>query len=241
MTITDVTSTVATTIDRPRYRPVSFDLYRDIHKAIRVEMFEVVANAGRIDPGDRAACDDLADQVDALVTFLHQHAEHEDGTLQAPLEQVAPHLAGQVATEHTAIEARLDHVVALAQLLRRAPERDRRAVAHELYLDLAAFTGDYLAHQDLEERVIGQALDAALGTEGLLALNGAILASIPPHELSASLALMFPAMNVDDRVDLLGGMRATAPAEVFDANWSLARSVLTAREVDELSARLGLA
>lgn len=240
MSMTERSRTIATTIDRPRLEPVSFDLYRDIHKAIRVEMFEVVAKAGRLDPGDASARSDLADQVESLMRFLRQHAEHEDGTLQAPLESVAPDLASQVAIEHEAIEARMDHLVAQARLLCCAPQRSTRAVAHALYLDLAAFTSDYLAHQDLEERVIGQVLDEALGTEGLLALHGAILSSIPPHELIASLALMFPAMNVDDRTELLGGMRATAPNEAFQTVWGLVRSVLTADEADVLAARLGL-
>ena len=44
--------------------------------------------------------------------------------------------------------------------------------------------------------------------------------------MAQSLALMLPAMNVDGRTELLGGMRAGAPAEVFEGVWSLAGSVL---------------
>ena len=44
--------------------------------------------------------------------------------------------------------------------------------------------------------------------------------------MAKSLALMLPAMNIDDRTELLGGMRAGAPAEVFDGVWGLAGSVL---------------
>jgi len=39
----------------------------------------------------------------------------------------------------------------------------------------------------------------------------------------------------------LGGMRANAPAEVFDGVWSLTRSVLDVADVVDLSGRLGLA
>lgn len=233
-------SSVVASVDRPRLRPVSFDLYSTIHKAIRVEMFSVVANAGRLDASDEPARVDLAVQVHDLMRFLRQHAQHEDGTIQAALYEAAPRLADQVASEHEAIEARMDHLDLLATLLRTSTVPNPRGLVHELYLDLAAFTGDYLAHQDLEERVIGQVLDEAVGVEGLMALHGAILASIPPHELTASLALMFPAMNVDDRTEMLGGMRATAPEEVFQGVWSLARSVLTSDEADVLAARLGL-
>ena len=242
MTILDNTILTAKPIlagvDGRCLQPVSFDLYRDVHKAIRVEMFAVVTNAGRLDVSDHYGCLDVADQVESLVNFLRRHAEHEDGSIQAPLEQAAPDIAARVAREHEALEGQMDHLVALATLLRRAPSLSARAVAHELYIDLAAFTGNYLAHQDFEERVIGHVLDEAIGVQGLLALHGAIMATISPQDQSYSLALMFPAMNIDDRTELLGGMRAMAPAEVFEATWSLARSVLPADDVQALATRL---
>ena len=48
-------------------------------------------------------------------------------------------------------------------------------------------------------------------------------------------------MNIDDRVALLGGMRAGAPAEVFNGVWSLAGSVLDPTDVAALAHRLDLA
>ena len=52
---------------------------------------------------------------------------------------------------------------------------------------------------------------------------------------------MFPAMNVDDRTDLLGGMRATTPAEAFDGVWSVVKSVRTPNDAHAVAVRLGLA
>ena len=106
-------------------------------------------------------------------------------------------------------------------------------------MELASFTSSYLAHQDFEERVVMPALDAALGVEGVGAVHGAIIAGIPPEEMVRSLAIMLPAMNVDDRTELLGGMQANAPAEVFDGVWSLAGSVLAPADVAALATRLG--
>jgi hypothetical protein len=47
-------------------------------------------------------------------------------------------------------------------------------------------------------------------------------------------------MNVEDRVDLLGGMRAGAPPEVFSGVMDLARTVLRPDENAALRHRLGL-
>ena len=58
--------------------------------------------------------------------------------------------------------------------------------------------------------------------------------------MANSLALMLPAMNIDDRAELLGGMRAGAPAEVFAGVWGLAGSVLDDTAYAALAARLDL-
>jgi hypothetical protein len=74
----------------------------------------------------------------------------------------------------------------------------------------------------------------------VLGLHQAIIASIPPEEMARSLAIMFPAMNVDDRCELLGGMQAGAPPEVFAGIWALAGSVLAEGDVRAVAGRLGL-
>ena len=66
------------------------------------------------------------------------------------------------------------------------------------------------------------------------------MASIPPHEMADALAVMLPAMNVDDRSELLGGIQAGAPAEVFAGIWGLAGSVLTPADLAAVAARLDI-
>jgi hypothetical protein len=220
-------------------RPVVVDLYRDIHKGIRAELFALTEEAGRIDPSqwlDRAA---LRDHVASVVDLLRTHAEHEDTHVQPAMEFHLPDLADRVVSEHEMLEVRL------GDLLGRAGDatetsRDPRWPVHCLHLELASFTSAYLAHQDLEERVIMPALEAAIGVEATLDLHQAIVGSIPPAQMAASLAVMLPAMNVDDRSELLGGMRAGAPAEIFGPVWGLAVSVLEPADVDALVARLHL-
>lgn len=231
MTITQTTTTPL--------RPVAVDLYRDIHKGIRAELFAVTQRAGSLDPSDHADTAALAAHVHSVVGLLVSHAEHEDGHIQPALELHLPELAAQVEDDHERLEARI------ARLADQAGElgdgaADARADAHRLYVDLAAFTSTYLAHQDLEERVIMPSLEQVIGADAGLAIHQAIVGSIPPQDMARSLAIMLPAMNVDDRTELLGGMQAGAPAEVFTAVWSLATSVLDVRDLEALAARLGL-
>ena len=52
---------------------------------------------------------------------------------------------------------------------------------------------------------------------------------------------MLPAMDVEDRVELLGGAQAGAPPEVFAGMLDLTRSVISPSDFAQVTARLGVA
>lgn len=132
----------------------------------------------------------------------------------------------------------MSRLVELADLAFATDRSDDRAAMHDLYLDLAAFTSAYLAHQEVEERVVMPALWSAYGIEPLLEIHGRILGSISPEDMGWSLSLMLPAINVEDRTEMLAGMRAGAPPEAFAGVWALAEQVLTPADFAALKARL---
>ncbi len=233
--------TVTTQATPSRFELVSADLYRDIHKGIRSELFAMTTAAGRLDPTDSAGRADLARNVGDVVDFLVVHAEHEDTHVQPAIETYVPAQAATIVADHAALESRMAGLRADAEAAVDADAGELAGRVHALYLDLASFTSDYLRHQDVEERIVMPALDAALGFEAVMAINGAIVGSIPPPELAKSLAIMLPAMNVDGRAEMLGGIQAGAPAEVFAGIWSLACSVLEPADRAAVGSRLGIA
>ncbi len=242
MTITQTTQTAsATPFAGPGdFRIVAVDLYRDIHKAIRSELFGATVDAGRVDPADRSGRQALAHRVDDLVELLVTHAEHEDTAVQPALEIHMPRLAERIECDHAGLEARMTDLRELARIDLDGAPLAQRTGAHHLYLELASFTSAYLEHQDLEERIVMPDLDTAIGVEAVAEIHVAIISSIPPEVMAQSLAVMLPAMNIDDRTELLGGMQAGAPPEVFAGVWGLAGSVLDAADLSPLGSRLGL-
>ena len=90
------------------FRLFAVDLYRDIHKGIRAELFSLTEEAGRIDPSDGIGRAAVGAHVRQTVDFLVQHAEHEDGGIQPALEAHLPDLAEQIADEHEVLEGRMD-------------------------------------------------------------------------------------------------------------------------------------
>lgn len=220
--------------------PVTLDLYRDVHKAIRTELFAVTTEAASLDPGLGVARAGLARHVRDTVALLVDHAEHEDAAIQPVLERELPDLAAKVAVDHEVLEARMEDLVGLAEEAAALDIADAGHRVHRVHLAVASFTAAYLEHQDIEERLIMPALEEAVGVEAVVGIHQSILAAIPPQEMAKSLALMLPAMNIDGRTELLGGMRAGAPAEVFDGVWSLAGSVLDPVDLAAVANRLGL-
>lgn len=219
---------------------VALDLYRDIHKAIRGELFAVVTETGRLDPSDHVGRGALAAQVRSVVELLVGHAEHEDTHVQPAIEAHLPRLAEIIEGDHAALEGRMETLVEMADGVVHATRPEQRPRLHHLYLELSSFTGDYLRHQDVEERVVMPALETAIGVPAVVEIHGAILGSIPPEEMARSLAMMLPLMNIDERAEMLGGMQAEAPPEVFAGVWSLAGSVLSPADHTALARRLAV-
>ena len=236
-----MTATLETPTLGPDVEVVPYDIYRNIHKGIRAELFRVTSLAGSMDPAERCSRERLVEDVTGMFRLLVLHAEHEDDFVQPLIEAHAPFYAEVIASDHPRLEARMVEIQAQVERAATAPAAELAGRIHHVYCDLASFTSAYLDHQDFEERQVMPALAAVMDVEAVVAIDQAIVASIPPDVMAASLGLMLPAMNIDDRADLLGGMRAEAPPEVFAGVWALAGAVLTPADHRALGDRLGLA
>jgi len=240
MTMTADTTLAQLGVETAQLDVVAFDVYRDIHKGIRHELFAVTSEVGSADPHDGASLATTAERLRSLVKLLLSHAEHEEEFLQGLIEVHAPRLADAVVRDHEWLDAQMAQLEVLADRAVEGAGDDQRLVVHKLYLGLASFTADYLGHQAFEELEISPQLSIAMGPDELAAVNQVIVASIPPDEVELGLRLMLPAMNVDDRVELLGGMRAGAPPEVFAGVMGLAGQVLDDETYRATATRLGV-
>jgi hypothetical protein len=157
------------------------------------------------------------------------------------IAEVLPDEAEAIRVSHEDFDAEIERIRTLAALVFDDDRADARASLHEMYMALAAFTSRYLAHQHIEERVVMPALLAHFGLEAVIDANERIVSSITPDGLAWGLAKMLPVMNIDERFELLAGMRATAPAPAFAGVMELAAEVLTADDHAQLTQRLDLA
>jgi iron-sulfur cluster repair protein YtfE (RIC family) len=215
---------------------VTFDIYRDIHKGIRAELFGVTTAAGSVDPHDDEAIAALLQRFRALVGLLDGHADHEDRYLAPLIQRQSGVLAAAISQDHGALEGQLHQLASTLENI-SSSKSERRRATHRFYLGVASFTSAYLEHQSVEELEVMPALATGYTVEDLLRVNAEILAEIPPETMTASLSLLLPAMNVDDRIEMLAGIKATAPPQGYAAILGLARAVLPPADYATLAER----
>jgi hemerythrin-like domain-containing protein len=196
-----------------------FDIYAPIHKALRLFMTDTLRRVSRLDLDDAEDLEAGVAQIDALLEAASRHLQHENDFIHPAIEARRSGVSERIAAEH---REHLDAIATLssqAAALRAEPEP---AAAHRLYRQLAAFIAENFEHMDVEETRHNQALWAAYGDAELRELEGRILASIGPQEMSQWLRWMIPALSPAGRAQLITGMPQAVRAPVL----ATARSLL---------------
>lgn len=216
-----------------------FDIYRPIHKAIRLMLAEAMLAAGQLDTDDDEAIARLHVQVHQLADFCSGHLEHENVFVHTAMEARAPGASGRIAGEHEQHERDIRSLRDYLRLLVTAPHEERAPAAAALYHALALFTAHNLEHMYIEETEHNRILWQHYSDAEIIGIHDRLLAQIPPSESQVAMRFMLPAMAPAERLATLRGMKAAAPAFVFEGMLGLAKSVLSAPDWEKLDAALG--
>ena len=217
------------------------DFYTPIHKALRAFMADTLTAVGRMDCGDDLEFAQVTQRVIELMDICRSHLQHENDFKHTAMEARAPGSAGVVAQEHVEHEHHIAHLAASVERLRALPAGARPAAAAQLYRELAGFIAENFLHMNFEETRHNAVLWAHYSDAELMEIHDALVASIPPDEMMLVLRWMVPFLNPAERAGVLQGMRANAPAPVFQAVLDTVRPHLTDREWEKLARALDLA
>lgn len=211
------------------------DLYREIHKGLRLALFELVQRAGALDPTDASDVESFQSLFADLDMMLVTHHGHEDGAeLAALISLHAADVESSVSSGHDRAEQQMDELRSVVAGLGRTGSAD------VLYDLVVVFVADYLDHMQVEEKQIMPRLQAGATGEELMSLQMAIRTSVPPPDMCVFLRSMLPAMNPDERTSTLGGMQAGAPPEIFQLFWGVAEAHLAPSELAVIADRLSV-
>ncbi len=225
----------------PLHAPVPrHDIYALIHKALRAAMSDALVAMGRLDAADTREVSEAVVARPRAARLL-PGAPRDGECLRAPGDGGAPPglVAARIADDH--VRARGRHRRAATPRRECSPARRRRrasAAAAELYRDLAVFVGENLVHMQQEETLHNAVLWETHTDAELVAIENAIKAHVPPAEMPRVLRWMLPAATPAQRAQMLKGLRAQAPAAVFDERSGLARAHLDPAGVRKLDVAL---
>lgn len=219
--------TTTTVAEAHTDNPPAVDLYREVHKGLRAALFEVLHHAGSLDAADADAVTSFQTLFAELDMMLTTHHTHEDSPALATLiDQHADDIAPRIESGHDRVEIQLSALRSAISEIDGNP-----ATADAVYDRLAVFVSDYLAHMNIEEHELMPRLQAGATNDELMAITMAIRTSVPPPEMCVFLRSMLPAMNSDERIAMLGGMKLGAPPEIFAVFWTAAEECLSASEL----------
>lgn len=218
-----------------------WDLYREIHKAMRLALFGVTTMAGATDAADEASVQRLCDEWHDVRLVLIGHHHHEDAYCDPLIARHAPALRESLEAEHDIADAAIDRIDAIVHGLAGLDSGDRVGALHGLHLELADFTSQYLQHLRFEEHEVMPALNVAMSNADLAAVTDQIRGSVPPPEMCVFMRYMVPAMTFAERADMLGGMHAGAPPEIFELFRAAAEGCLPAHEYRAVATHCGFA
>jgi hypothetical protein len=215
-----------------------WDLYREIHKALRFALFGVTVMAGATDPTDEFSLDRLAREWADVNMVLEGHHSHEDRFCDPLIKLHAADLREELERAHLASNATMAELTESISGLSSEKGASGAPLAR-LYRELSDFVVTYMGHLRFEEERVMPALNAALSDDELASVTTAIRMSVPPPEMCVFIRYMAPSMNPQERAEMLTGMRA-APEEVFELFRSATEDCLAPADYATLAQSIGL-
>lgn len=170
-----------------------------IHKGLRRSLFETAVTLARTDFADAGETAAAQQAVATCLSFLREHAEHEDRHMVPAVAKLDPELAATLDAAHPQLERMAIAVDSLWPRFAALDAPARAALGGELQRRFQAFVAAQLLHMDLEERQVLALMWAHLTDQEIGALSGRIAASIPPLRAQEWSALLGPSLNGPER------------------------------------------
>ena len=214
------------------------EMYRPIHKALRHMMYSTSQALGIADFHDDGVARDAIGSMEQTINMLEVHAEHEETYIHPELNKRAPGFIAAFEQDHKNDEKVYAELRRLGQTAESATGDRKASLGIEIYGKYNEFVGEYLGHLVSEERDLQQALWDNFTDEELGAMEGAIIASVPPDVMAQLLPDICASMNPDELSLELGGMKAAAPPEVFAAAVQIAEQATPPQNWEKVRARI---
>ncbi|TSJ42622.1 hypothetical protein FO440_00065 [Mucilaginibacter corticis] len=213
-----------------------FNVFNQIHKALRALMFNTVMQIQQTDMNDTNASAPVLIQTALLLEIFDAHAYYEDNFILAAAEKHDPALVAEFESEHVT-DLQLTEKLR-EQLSAYEIADDKRAAGNGIYYALNDFVAFNLHHMNKEESLLNQMLWANYTDEEIVAMEHAITAHIPAEKMPVYFEWMIKGINDPELAAWLKAVQFGAPDFVFNGLFEACGVFLSAPRFDVLKSNI---
>ncbi len=195
--------------------PSTHDIYGPIHKGLRFGSAQLLIRLGCADWRDREATRALLSDLRLHLELCREHLEHEDREYMPPFHARNRIVAAQLEADHEDHNRTFGEIEALIAVVEAASPRNRTEPARALYLRFSLYFANDMIHMAREEADALPLFHGQFSNAELQAMEGRIIASIPPDRLVQYYNIMLPGMNPQERATFLRYVGGAAPPEAL--------------------------
>ncbi|WP_373503113.1 hypothetical protein [Aestuariivirga sp.] len=191
------------------------NFYHAIHKALRLGHCRMLAALGSNDYMNQMQTETMLADLRGLLALAAGHLEGENREIHAALEERAPGASAHAAEDHEDHERSFAELESLIRAVETATKAGRESAGRALYRRYAIFAAHDIEHMNEEETALLAVLQDRFSDDELREIEHRIVSAIPPQKMAAYMALMAPALNHGERVELLAKLQKAMPEPVF--------------------------
>jgi hypothetical protein len=210
------------------------------HKGLRHAISKLILLAGRTSFISEKAVEPLYHQAREAFRMLSMHAHDENEVTLKELEERLPSASHHDMEGHEVIEARQAELEQMLEEIYEAVRQGRNMSeqGHRFYSLLSDFYSMYLQHMSEEESQTQALLWEHFTDEELIGQRTKIMSGMGPENVMMWFRHIIPAQNHEERVGLLTGFKANAPAPAYQAAMTMLKPLLETHEWEMLEAAI---
>lgn len=203
------------------------NIYGFPHKGIRLALGQLSTLSGNTDYSSTKAVSKLQALTTEIVTMLALHLHSEESVVLPAVEAKVPGSTHENIEEHEALEKQEKEMAALMDRISANPDPAKGVAFYEAVND---FVSKYFAHMAMEETDINKIIWANFKDEEIMAWHGQVMSTLTPDQVMLWFKYIVPALNPMERQIIMGGFKANAPEEFYNAVLDMLQEYLPAED-----------
>lgn len=220
-------------------QPSRFNIFNQIHKGLRAMLYDTALRIQQTDFSQDGQAVNTILQLEKLLVYYDQHADHEDEFILPVIRKHARLLVEELESEHVtdhALSASLNKYI--KEWRAAVNEEAKRRAGHHILYDFNAFIAFNLYHMNKEELMFNQVLWEHYTDGEIFAIDHALVSTVAPDVLIDMSRWMMRGISNEEVIGWLNGIKNNAPPEVFSVFMNLAEEELSPNRLKDIQASL---